>query len=188
MKIWIALFAAVLALVAYAGSGPTVAKKQVDAPSTEVEAAIYALSRAYNDHPHYYEYGGVIVKMANGKFNASAPTTEGNATHIDINEDPEKYDGHYPVVSDYHTHPCIEGYVPGVFSAQDLISMREYQRGGYILDECTGDVHYWKPGDAYDKPDPKEGIDVLSLFRDRRSAAGIVVGKIPVDGKQFSLE
>jgi hypothetical protein len=142
--------------------------------SSADEVAIAVLTVAYERHPHYYEYGGVIVKTPSG-FNASAPVTIGHADNMQIDEDPESYDGNYPVVADYHTHPCVNGYSPEVFSPADLHSAREVGRGSYILDECTGDVRYWAPGDAY-APDTVAQI-----------AYGRVVGHITVDGKAFSL-
>jgi hypothetical protein len=132
--------------------------------------------------PHYYEYGGVVVRQPDGKFNASEPLGDYHADNMEIDEDPDGYDGGFDVVADYHTHPCISGYAPGVFSPNDLRSMRIAKHGGYILDECTGDVHYWKPGDPYDKP-----TDKLEALIGAHIATGKVVGHIPVDGKVITL-
>lgn len=150
-------------------------------PTSVTEAALVALAKAYNDHPHYYEYAGVIVAVGNGKFDPSMPRTDGHAADVDIDEDPETYDARFPVVADYHTHPCLQGYVPGVFSPADLHSMRSLNRPGYILDECTGDVHYWAPGMGYDPQDIMDKIEGIHL------ASGQVVGHIPVDGKSILL-
>ncbi len=146
-------------------------------------AALFALKTAYDKHPHWYEFGGVIVKQPNGTFSASTPITIGHADNMDINEDYEHYDGGFPIVADYHTHPCIDGYVPGVFSPADLHSSRESVHGGYILDECTGDVHYWAPGDPY----TTEGLSVMEIARGVQIAAGKVVGHVDVDGKRIQL-
>lgn len=147
------------------------------------EAAVYALKSAYDKHPHYYEYGGIIVRTPNGKFGASRPMTEGHASDTEINEDNEAYEGSYPIVGDYHTHPCINGFVPGVFSPTDLKSARSYRLSTYILDECTGDVHYWEPGMPYDNTslEPEEVLMGIQV------AVGKIVGHIPVDGKGFDL-
>jgi hypothetical protein len=161
---------------------PAPEQAKPEAPETEVEAAMMAFAAAYNDHPHYYEYGGIIVKMPNGRFNPSKPVTDGHNDNIEIDEDNESYDGHFPIVASYHTHPCMAGYVPGVFSPADLHSSRVSNRPGYILDECTGDVHYWAPGDPYDKP-----TDALEALMGVELATGKIVGHIPVDGKQIVL-
>lgn len=190
MKILIAMLAALT--VGVHGHTTATETMKMEAPDTANEAAVLALKNAYDNHPHYYEYGGVIVQMKNGKFNASMPTSDHHADNMEIDEDPEAYDEQDPIVADYHTHPCIEGYIPGVFSPADLRSMREERHGGYILDECTGDVHYWAPGDGYDPP-PAEVVEKLGptfagLFARRNQiATGKVVGRIPVDGKKIVL-
>ena len=161
----------------------------VELPTTQDQAAILALTFAYNKHPHYYEFGGVVVKTPDGHFNASQPVSDRHADNIEIDEDPMGYAQGYPIVADYHTHPCLDGYVPGVFSAPDLRSMRETQHAGYILDECTGDVHFWKPGDAYDVRDADE-MTLDRLFGNERAhltAKGKIVGHIEVDGKHIQL-
>jgi len=156
-------------------------------PMTEVEAAVIGLAAAYYEHPHYYEYGGVIVKQPDGRFNVSSPLTNGNASSVEIDEDNEGYNHQYPIVADYHTHPCLDGYVPGVFSPADLHSMREAGHGGYILDECTGDIHYWKPGDPYDKMDDADRLIQSMSGKSQQTATGKIVGHIAVDGKPIKL-
>lgn len=176
---------ALLALVALSSSAAVHAPTPEHSADTANEAAVYALSMAYAQFPHYYEYGGVIVKMPSGKFNASKPTTDGHADNVEIDEDPDSYESEYPIVADYHTHPCLDGYVPGSFSPSDLHSMRSSNRPGYMLDECTGDIHYWAPGDGYDKPDDK--ASPLMKFFGPQLSRGKIVGHIPVDGKAIAL-
>lgn len=142
------------------------------------EVAVYVLAAAYT-RAHYYEYGGVIVRLPSGLFAATRPITQGHAANTEIDEDPESYHGNFPIVADYHTHPCLAGYVPEVFSPTDLSSMRSFNRPGYILDECTGNVHYWQPGDAYDDTDG-------NIFADQ-TAAGRIIGHVPVDGTEITL-
>lgn len=161
-------------------SGPPIDtnKRLSGPPDTAVEAAIYALKKAYDEHPHYYEYGGVVMQMPSGRFNSSTPRTEGNASGMNIVYDFMAYDGQYPIVADYHTHPCMDGYNPSLFSDTDLKSAREYRLPGYMLDECTGDVHLWAPGDPYYVPPELRG-DVMP---NQYNAFGRIVGHIPVDG------
>lgn len=159
----------------------------VERPASMNEAAVVALAKAYNEHPHYYEYGGVITRMPDGTFNPSVPVTIGHASNMDIDEDYEAYEGHYPIVAAYHTHPCLQGYIPSKFSPTDLHTARESGRPAYILDECTGDVHRWQLGDGYDPPpEHKDFIEIIIGGPDQLSS-GTIVGHVPVDGKPFSL-
>ena len=175
----------VLTLIGLLASLVLIASARADEPKgfdSANEAAVSALSIAYNTHPHYYEFGGVIVQAKSGKFAASIPVTVGHADNMSIEEDPEAYADSLPIVGNYHTHPCINGYMPGVFSPADLHAARSLNRPTYILDECTGDVHYWAPGDGYDKPhDKMEELMGVQL------ATGKIVGHVAVDGKSIEL-
>ena len=185
MRVVNAIFAALMAALCVLIALVCIETARADEPKgfdSVNEAAVIILASAYNKHPHYYEYGGVIVQAPTGKFAASQPVTIGRASSMDINEDPDAYDESLPIVADYHTHPCISGYVPGVFSPADLHNARELGRPSYILDECTGDVHYWKPGDGYDAPQ-----SVMGFMSRAQLASGRVVGHIPVDGKEIKL-
>jgi hypothetical protein len=191
LRDWLpALFGILLGLLvmrcahaADATAAPPAEKKPLEFDSMN-EAAAYALQAAYKDHPHYYEFGGVIVQGADGKFMVSAPAGLYHADNTEIDEDPESYELLGRIVGDYHTHPCMEGYVPDVFSPADLHSMRSYGRPGYILDECTGDVHLWEPGvDGY----TTDGLNPIEVIMGVKIAKGRIVGHVPVDGKKIEL-
>jgi proteasome lid subunit RPN8/RPN11 len=161
------------------------------------EAAAHAFYALYNDHPHAYEYGGVIFKTPDGKFVPSAPDSDVHSVdHTEIDHDPEHYEIDGAIVADYHSHPCVIGYHTGQFSPADLHSSRETQTMAFMLDECTGDIHEWTPGDPYDKPEYHvtglpEGIvlppEVLKHFAGPQLAVGKIVGHIKVDGKKIVL-
>lgn len=163
------------------------AEDRGDAPATANEAAVRTFQIVYNEHPHYYEYGGLIVLRPDGKYDSTQPESDHHVDNMDIDDDPLLVAPN-KIVADYHTHPCVEGYIPGVFSGMDLHSMRSSNHGGYILDECTGEVHYWEPGMPYDEPkDDEEKIGVIMGGRHALTAKGKIVGRIVVDGKKIIL-
>ena len=143
-------------------------------------AAIYVVTRIY-ERSHYYEYGGVIVKSPKG-YAISPPTTQHHGMDVSFEEDPESFD--YPVVATYHVHPCIKNAFSSVFSPQDLAGSRVARTPGYVLDECTGDIHFWAPGDGYLDADAmlKLGVDPITLMTGVQLSPGRVIGKIAVDG------
>lgn len=144
------------------------------------EAAVKALQISYNLSPAY-ERGGVITKLANGKFAVGVPTTEYAGDHTDIDEDPELYNG--AIVATYHTHPCLPtSHVPGMFSPDDLKSARITGHATYIADLCTGNVHRWQPGDSYDAFPFKDGMSRVSALFAPQVAYGKTVGHITVNG------
>ena len=149
--------------------------KSADAAAIYVVGKIYALS-------HYYEYGGVIVKTPKG-YAYARPATQHHGMDVEFNQDPETFDG-YPIVATYHVHPCLKDAFPSVFSPQDLSSSRTANHPGYVLDECTGLVHYWAPGDGYMDEDAmlKLGVSPAQLSRGVQISLGRVVGGITVDG------
>lgn len=138
---------ALLILVFLLAWAPCAGAVQPTEFSTMDLAAAAALQAAY-DTSRYYEYGGVILLEAPGKYGVGAPDTEMAADHTSIDNDPADYVG--KIVANYHTHPCLDGYMPSVFSPPDLVMARTLGRPSYIADLCTGDVHKWQPGDAYD--------------------------------------
>lgn len=147
---------------------------------TATAAALYVVAQIY-ERSHYYEYGGVIVKSPHG-FAISQPITLHHGTDVSIDEDPESYD--YPIVATYHVHPCLKGVFPSVFSPQDLAGAREAKTPAYVLDECTGALHYWAPGDGYLDADAllKLGVSPLELRHGVQLSPGKIVGEIVVDG------
>lgn len=173
--------------VAPAGNLVQCALMEINEPKNDVKlfatadaAALYIVGKIY-EHSHYYEYGGVVVKAPKG-YAISEPKTQRHGMDVTFNEDPEAYE--YPIVASYHTHPCLRGVVPSVFSPQDLAGARATNHPAYVLDECTGALHYWAPGDGYMNTDEllELGVDSLSLTHDIKISAGKIVGKIVVDG------
>jgi hypothetical protein len=148
-------------------------------PSADA-AALYVVTKIY-ERSHYYEYGGVIVKSPKG-YAVSVPSTQHHGMDVNIDEDPESYDA--PIVATYHVHPCLKNAFPGVFSPQDLAGARTANRPAYVLDECTGDLHSWAPGDGYLDLDAlmKLGVGPADLMQGVQLSPGKVVGKIIVDG------
>ncbi len=148
---------------------------------TADEAALYVVGKIY-EHNHYYEYGGVIAKTSEG-YIISQPKTQRHGTDVEFDEDPEAYD--FPIIATYHVHPCLEDVFPSVFSPQDLAGARTAKTPAYVLDECTGELHYWAPGDGYLNMDEmlKLGVSPQALMRGVQLSPGKIVGKIIVDGK-----
>ncbi len=141
---------------------------------TLYEAAVYAEAMAYS-WSHYYEAGGVIVQLEDGKFAISRLFTQWNGKSVDLETayDPDNFPRGSKIVGDYHQHPCnTNNFIPGEFSGADLRSYRISGVEGFVLDMCTGKVHAFKPGVD---PRPQDDEDP--------NAAGRIIGKIPVDGK-----
>lgn len=155
---------------------------QAAKPPTEFdsmnEAAVYGLQIAYSWTPAY-ERGGVVTKLADGKFAVSIPRTEYAGDHVDIDEDPDLYQG--TIVATYHTHPCLPtSHVPSMFSPDDLKMARAAGHVSFIADLCTGFVHRWQPGDSYDQF-PSDNPTFKALFSPQ-VANGKLVGRITVNG------
>lgn len=147
-------------------------------------AALYVVGKIY-ERSHYYEYGGVILKTSLG-YAISAPATQHHGMDVEFNEDPEAYD--FPIVATYHVHPCLKNAAPSVFSPQDLAGSRATKTPGYVLDECTGDLHYWAPGDSYLGVDALLllGVGPVALSHGIQLSPGKIVGHIAVDGVQLN--
>jgi hypothetical protein len=148
---------------------------------TELEAALYAVDKIYS-WSHYYEYGGVIVKSKQG-YAVSRPTTQHHGMDVNFDDDPESFE--FPITATYHVHPCLKDAFPSVFSPQDMAGSRITKTPGYVLDECTGALHYWAPGDGYMSADDllKLGVDPIAvLVQGVQLSPGKIVGTIVVDG------
>lgn len=147
---------------------------------TQDAAAIYVVGKIY-EKSHYYEYGGVILKAPQG-YAVSLPQTQHHGMDVNFSEDPESYD--FPIVATYHVHPCLKNAYSSLFSPPDLSSTRTTNHPGYVLDECTGAVHYWAPGDGYLDGDAmlKLGVNPIQLMMGVQLSPGKIVGKIVVDG------
>jgi len=143
-------------------------------------AALYVVTQIYA-RSHYYEYGGIIARSPKG-FVISAPSTQHHGMDVSFEEDPESFE--FPIVATYHVHPCLKNAFSSVFSPQDLAGSRVTKTPGYVLDECTGDLHYWAPGDGYLDGDAmiKLGVNPIALMTGVQLSPGKIVGKIEVDG------
>jgi hypothetical protein len=159
---------------------PAVAGDRVKFFRTADEAAIYVVGKIY-ERSHYYEFGGVILKAPQG-YVISLPATQHHGMDVEFDSDPESFE--FPVVASYHVHPCFRNAFPSVFSPQDLSGSRIEKLPGYVLDECSGDVHYWAPGDGYLSEDAllKLGVSPAALRQGVQLSPGKVVGRIVVDG------
>jgi hypothetical protein len=160
---------------------PAVPNDVVKIFATMDEAALYVVGKIY-ERSHHYEYGGVIVKGPKG-YMISLPSTQRHGTDVSFSEDPEDYD--YPIVATYHVHPCLKNVYPSVFSPPDLAGARTAKTPAYVLDECTGALHYWAPGDGYLTEDDmlKMGIPPMEVLLGHvQLATGKIVGTIKVDG------
>jgi hypothetical protein len=184
-KFWFGLVAVFAGCTSGWGTEHPAAKMQIEF-ATQDAVAIAIVTYIYAKHPHYYEYGGVIQRLPDGKFIASEPNSDYHADNVNIDYDPLMYAGNYPIVSDYHVHPCMKGYGSNFFSPEDLHGMRSTREPGYILDECTGDVHVWDPA----KDTAQQASTILKMDGEPRGpllSEGRIIGHIPVDGKKIVL-
>lgn len=110
----------------------------------------------------FYEWGGVIIQSAAGKFAALPPETSNAGDHVRIDDDasPVLALVGATIVATYHTHPCLTGYNVEYFSPPDLVASIFWHRITFMGDLCTGKVHEFRPGDKPDveKP-PGDGND-----------------------------
>jgi len=137
------------------------------------EAGVKALEYSHQQS-EYYEYGGVIVQGPDGKFTFSDPVTDYAGDHVGVDQDPEHYPKDVKIVAGYHSHACLpHTHVPAVLSPDDLSNARTLNKPEYMLDMCTGDVHYWAPGD------PTEMVEYEQV------AKGKIVGHVAVSGKEL---
>ena len=143
-------------------------------------AALYVVEKIY-ERNHYYEYGGIIAKSPKG-YVVSQPRTQRHGTDVNFSEDPEDYD--FPIVATYHVHPCLKDVFASLFSPQDLAGARMTKTPAYVLDECTGALHYWAPGDGYSDAAAllKMGVSPIALAHGVQLSPGKIVGRIVVDG------
>ncbi|HEV2178377.1 MAG TPA: hypothetical protein VGU20_30885 [Stellaceae bacterium] len=161
--------------------------------STPREAAVAALTAAAR--VPYYEFGNVVVRLVNGRYDFVTPHTLLAGNQSRINLDPDAYSG-VQIVATYHTHPCIKGYLSDHFSPPDLSTTRAVGKPAYIADLCTGDVHVFDPRiDTVARtvinfpPDtPTEIQDLLRGQLQRQDSPGRIVGRIPVTGAVINVD
>jgi hypothetical protein len=109
------------------------------------EAAVVAIQHAY-DHSQFYEYGGVILQMADGSYQVGVPGTNYRGGGVHIDDTTDGWPGTF-IVADYHTHPCMPyTHFVGVFSDQDVGSNDRTSLIGYMGDLCSGVVRRYVPG------------------------------------------
>jgi proteasome lid subunit RPN8/RPN11 len=139
--------------------------ESADDAARQVFEYIYARS-------HAYEYGGVILKYEGGVYMASDPDTQLRGDEVKYEASPLAFPTG-KIVASYHTHPCTRQTFGAYFSDDDLREIVQDQRPAYMADLCTGDIHYWAPGDALSLP---------IFHMDAQLANGRIVGHIKVDG------
>jgi hypothetical protein len=113
-----------------------------------LEEAAIAGFKAVAQHPNalHYEWGGIIVKAANGFIALPANTSfEGSHVHIQGYELPPGVQ-----VATYHTHPCLQEFLTEYFSPADLTDAVFFHAVVFMGDFCKGLAHEFIPGD---KPD-----------------------------------
>jgi hypothetical protein len=158
---------------------------EADTPefATLTEAAMAGLALSAQTSP-YYEYGGQILLLPNGKYAYATPETTYEGDHMAVSQDPDDYQ-RGKIVAHYHTHPCLPySHIIDKFSDGDLRSYRIVNRPGYMLDMCTGDVHFWAPGDSVDT----RGTFSETTIEVHKTSVGKIVGHIPVPGKPLEAK
>lgn len=111
---------------------------------TMEEAAIEGLKAVtLKPNASWYEWGGMIIKAANG-YLALPASTNYSASQVHIDGVPGD------IVGSYHTHVCNPHFAHEFFSPQDLMDPIFFHKVAFMGDMCTGLVHRFRPGE---KPD-----------------------------------
>ena len=139
------------------------------------EAAVAAAVKLYACS-HYYECSTAIAKDQHGKF-VVRPYLSSN----DAGDNTEMSHGvpeGFELAADIHSHPCLpDTHEVSFFSPADVIEYIASRTTGYMLDECTGEVHEFIPGVTV--PNETEMPGNPGTY----STHGLIIGKIPVEGK-----
>jgi hypothetical protein len=139
------------------------------------EAAAAAAVRLYACSRHY-ECGVVIAADAKGKYVIGPRlSSEDAGDHTDISHEvpPD-----WTSVADIHAHPCLsDSHEVDFFSPQDIMEYQTLKITGFMLDQCTGDIHEFVPG--RDSPNDTEMPGNPGEY----STHGKIIGHIPVDHK-----
>lgn len=139
------------------------------------EAAVEAARRLYQCS-HYYECGGIIAQDPKGKY-VIGPNMV-TLDHGDEVNVPHGVPIGWKFVAEFHSHPCLPvTHEVSFFSPNDTSNYLENKIVGYMLDQCTGEVHEFVPG--RDSPNDTE---MLPGNPGSWSTHGRVIGKIEVDG------
>ena len=114
--------------------------------NTKEDAAIASLKQiAQRNNSTYYEWGGVIGMLEEGKYIASVPTTDFSGDSVMIHRAGL---GGIEIVAQYHTHPCIANHDVEFFSPEDLESViYGHDAAAFMGDFCSGNVHEYIHGD-----------------------------------------
>lgn len=125
---------------------------------------------------HYYECGNIIAQDPNGKYVVGRVLA--SMDHGDEVQIPHGVPAGWKFIAEAHSHPCLkDSHEVPFFSPQDLMGYVSGRFTGYMLDQCTGDVHEFVPG--RDSPNELEMPGNPGTF----STHGVIVAHIPVDGK-----
>ena len=134
------------------------------------EAAVYGAKRLYLCS-HVYECGGVIAQRPDGKFVVGPLVSSYAGDHVNFGRGAPIG---YKVLATIHSHPCLaDSHEPDFFSPQDMIDVITHKEAGYMLNQCTGEVHLLTPENIH-LQQPSEG--------DIYIPKGEIIGKIPVSG------
>lgn len=132
------------------------------------EAAIDGFKQvAANPSSRHYEWGGMLIHMADGKYLALPANTNYEGSHVHIS------DYNLPpgaVIAFYHTHPCLAEFYAEWFSPADLTDAIFFHRPVFMGDFCTGNVHEFKVGD---KPD----VEALAGPHSMYTTKGRIIGQ-----------
>lgn len=118
-------------------------------------AAVHAAQNILECSTHY-ECGGPLAVRPDGKYVAGAVRSDDQGDHVRLNTNVPPP---WKLAGTIHSHPCLaDTHEVGYFSPDDVGSTITEGVPGYMLDECTGEVHVFDPatdkaGDTYLKDD-----------------------------------
>lgn len=110
------------------------------------QVATQALKESYHAYNgQLWEYGGIIYSRDGVVKFTQPPITIQSIDFNSVNPEllliPDDQ-----LLALYHTHPCAsKTHYPGYFSQIDLITPFYFNVPAFILDQCTGLVHEFKP-------------------------------------------
>ncbi len=114
------------------------------------EAAVEGLKQAEDSqYGTQFEYGGLIYQSTiDQKYYITQPTTSNDPGQVVL-----PFESKFPdmkLVGSYHSHMCNPHYISYVFSKNDIVFNEVLHIVGYMVDECTGDVHRFDPSNDRD--------------------------------------
>ncbi len=102
-----------------------------------LEEAVGAAMQAVKGKLRSYEWGGVIVRTTDGRYQYTDPVTSRNPTRLGIRIPKELRDS---VVASFHSHPAAPDVTPLSFSDDDFESMKQLGVPMYVYDKRTNRV------------------------------------------------